>query len=415
MNAKTSDYSLIIIGSGAAGIGASQKATQQGINHLVLEASHRIGGRGLTELLGGYIPVDLGCHWMHCASQNPFVKQADHQGFHYQRRNPNFKPFINRQWQEKSYSSTFQAYIDKIAAEACLQYRNQNGISVWECFPQESLYMDWASYWLGLMHSNDPDQVSIADIATFDDTNEDWPVQEGYGALIAAVGNDVPTNLNCIVKKIIWHGSSVTLETSRGTISADKVIVTVSTGILDAGDILFDPVLPDWKLQAIHDLPMGNYNYLFFSVDPAAIPDAPSQIAYQSRENSQLIRVRPFDYPYISGCTAGRFAWWLEKQGEQAAEAWFRKILVDIFGSKINQSLGVFKSSAWGYDPWIRGAYSSLRPGCGSTRTDLIRPIDSKVYFAGEAASESQFNTAHGAWLSGQAAVSTILAVDGAT
>ena len=50
---KTSDYPLVIIGAGAAGLGASEQASALGVEHLVLEASHRTGGRGLTEYLEG--------------------------------------------------------------------------------------------------------------------------------------------------------------------------------------------------------------------------------------------------------------------------------------------------------------------------------------------------------------------------
>ncbi len=42
---SNSYYPLVIIGAGAAGLGASEKASAAGIEHVVLEASHRTGGR----------------------------------------------------------------------------------------------------------------------------------------------------------------------------------------------------------------------------------------------------------------------------------------------------------------------------------------------------------------------------------
>ena len=47
----------------------------------VLEASHRIGGRAYTEEPIPGMPFDLGCHWMHSTSLNPFVGIADEHGF----------------------------------------------------------------------------------------------------------------------------------------------------------------------------------------------------------------------------------------------------------------------------------------------------------------------------------------------
>ena len=47
------------------------------------------------------------------------------------------------------------------------------------------------------------------------------------------------------------------METPRGTITANAAIVTVSTGVLAAGAIQFDPPLPAETLAAIDALPMG--------------------------------------------------------------------------------------------------------------------------------------------------------------
>ena len=40
---------LLIVGAGAAGIGAAHAASAAGIDYAIVEASHRVGGRGLTE------------------------------------------------------------------------------------------------------------------------------------------------------------------------------------------------------------------------------------------------------------------------------------------------------------------------------------------------------------------------------
>ena len=70
---------------GAAGLGAGQKLKQLGASYIILEASHRVGGRGYTEEIAPGIPFDLGCHWMHSASLNPFVAMADNAGFTYRK------------------------------------------------------------------------------------------------------------------------------------------------------------------------------------------------------------------------------------------------------------------------------------------------------------------------------------------
>jgi monoamine oxidase len=74
-------YDLAIIGAGAAGLAAMRTARELGLDAVMLEASHRIGGRGYTEEIAPGIGFDLGCHWMHSASLNPFPAIADRFGF----------------------------------------------------------------------------------------------------------------------------------------------------------------------------------------------------------------------------------------------------------------------------------------------------------------------------------------------
>jgi monoamine oxidase len=51
-----------------------------------------------------------------------------------------------------------------------------------------------------------------------------------------------------------------------------------------------------------------------------------------------------------------------------------------------------------------------LVPGGGEARAALAQPLDDKLFFAGEATSPDAFQTAHGAWASGLAAMKLILA-----
>jgi len=410
MNIRTPDYPLVIIGAGAAGLAASVKATELGIPHLVLEASHRTGGRGLTEFLENGVPVDLGCHWMHCARQNPFVPLAEQLEFEYERSNPIYQAFVNGSWGKGAATVARNAYLESVETAVCDAYHSGKRVSIWDCMEQENPHCGWASYWFSLMHSNDPDQVSVSDIAEFDDTHEDWPLRQGYGALISATGEKCPVRLNTPVSEINWSSNQVRIVLSDGEINANKVLITVSTGVLGAGDIKFTPVLPVWKQQAIQDLPLGNYNNLFFPLMPGTLLDAPGAIGYAKDDVFAAIRVRPFGDDCVFVTVAGRFAWWLEKQGENAASQWFEDVLAEIFGDSVRKELGRFRASAWGFDPWIKGAYSSTAPGAVEPRKVLAHPIDQKLFFAGEATSLREFNTAHGAWKSGQDAVQALYA-----
>ena len=51
--------------------------------------------------------------------------------------------------------------------------------------------------------------------------------------------------------KVTWSGDGVAIETPRGTLRAAAIIITVSTGVLAAGHICFDPPLPASVQHAI--------------------------------------------------------------------------------------------------------------------------------------------------------------------
>ena len=52
------------------------------------------------------------------------------------------------------------------------------------------------------MTSADSDQVSVFDYTAYHDTGENWPVREGYGALLAQHAAGLPVSLNCAVERI---------------------------------------------------------------------------------------------------------------------------------------------------------------------------------------------------------------------
>jgi monoamine oxidase len=63
------DFVIVIVGGGAAGIGAARRLAAGRVSTLLLEASDRIGGRARAEKVAG-LPLDLGCGWLHSADRN---------------------------------------------------------------------------------------------------------------------------------------------------------------------------------------------------------------------------------------------------------------------------------------------------------------------------------------------------------
>eukprot|EP01116_Phalansterium_solitarium_P006231 TRINITY_DN18539_c0_g1_i1.p1 TRINITY_DN18539_c0_g1~~TRINITY_DN18539_c0_g1_i1.p1 ORF type:complete len:535 (+),score=185.93 TRINITY_DN18539_c0_g1_i1:35-1639(+) len=64
----------------------------------------------------------------------------------------------------------------------------------------------------------------------------------------------------------------------------------------------------------------------------------------------------------------------------------------------------------WGKNPYVGGGYSSANSGSSQqVREDLARPIDGRVFFAGEATNPTNFMTMHGAMETGETAAKLVL------
>lgn len=57
-------YGAIVIGAGSSGIGASVALASKNVNHIILEARNRFGGRTYATQVSG-IDVDLGASFVH--------------------------------------------------------------------------------------------------------------------------------------------------------------------------------------------------------------------------------------------------------------------------------------------------------------------------------------------------------------
>ena len=404
------DVDVAIVGAGAAGLGAARTLAAQGKTFVLLEASHRIGGRGYTEEIMPGVPFDLGCHWMHSASLNPFVEIADEFGMAYTKDGFERGIHSNGAWGSDEELAELDEFYERQQVKMRKSAEEGDDCSFYEATEREHRWTPFFDYFCSLDASADVDQISVVDFAAYNDTDENWPLKDGYGTLLSQVGAEIPVSLNSAVRSIDWSGGCVVLETAKGTVTAGRVVLTVSNGILAAGDIRFTPDLPDWKHQAVAGLPIGNYNRIGIAFDRDVFgPGASSGFTTDAVDGVPMaMSIRPFGYNYVVGITSGRFADWLERAGQQASIDYVEKKLQAVFGTDITKHVSATIVTAWGGDPWVRGAYSAALPGQSHQRSRLAEPLEDRIYFAGEATSTDAYATAHGAYLSGISAAETI-------
>jgi monoamine oxidase len=251
--------------------------------------------------------------------------------------------------------------------------------------------------------------VSTKDLGRYTDTGVNWRVVEGYGALIAAFGADLPIAFSAAVTAIDHSGPRIKIETPGGTISARAAIVTVPTDVLAGGAISFRPAL-DEKLAAAANLPLGLADKLFFRLErPQDFPKGEHLFGTIDKLTASY-DIRPLGRPIIECYFGGALAADLEKGGPAAFEAYAREQLTHHLGAHVAGNITAIACTLWQSDPFARGSYSHALPGHADDRVVLAASVGDRLFFAGEACSPEFFSTAHGAYLTGVEAARQVLA-----
>jgi monoamine oxidase len=406
-----SDVDVAIIGAGAAGLGAARALENSGLSLIVLEARGRVGGRGHTIMAAPDVVFDVGCGWLHSADQNSFVPIAEQLNFEINKALP--------PWRERAFGKAFpqherddfiralDAFYDR-AEQAAKTGRDGPANACLEPGNRWNPMIDAISTYV---NGSELDQVSILDMDAYEDTNINWRVRRGYGALMAAYGASCPLALNTKVTLIDHSGSRLRIETSRGTLSAAKVIVTVPTNLIADEAIRFHPKLPA-KVDAARGLPLGLADKVTLALDqPEDLPEEGNLRAATMRTEMGTYHLRPFGQPCIEGFFGGRFAQALEDAGDGAIAAQAIDDIAGLLGSDFRRRLKPLAESRWAHDEFARGSYSHALPGHAGARAMLAAPVDGRLFFAGEATSPNFFSTAHGARDSGERAAREVVAI----
>ncbi len=404
-----SEVDIAIIGAGAAGLGAARALENSGLSAIVLEARDRVGGRAHTIMAAPDITFDLGCGWLHSADRNSFVKIAERLNFEIDKTRP--------PWREQSLDAGFplkeradfiealDAFYDR-AEEAAKSGRDSAASSYLEPGNRWNPMIDAISTYV---NGCELDRVSILDMDAYEDTEINWRVRRGYGALMTAYAAPIPLALNCNVTLVDHSGKRVRLETSQGTLTAGKVIVTAPTNLIADESIRFHPALPG-KVAAARGLPLGLADKVMLALDqPDALPKDGNLRGATMRTAMGGFHLRPFGQPCIEGFFGGRFAQELEDAGDGALAARAIDEIVALLGNDFRRKLKPLSESRWAHDPFARGSYSHALPGHAGDRAVLAAPVDNRLFFAGEATSPNFFSTAHGARDSGERAAGEVL------
>jgi monoamine oxidase len=398
---------IVIIGAGAAGLAAARKLQDSALKFHVLEAKRHIGGRTVTDSVTLGAPIDLGGHWLHSPALNPLTPLADRYMFHVKHAAEDFRVAKNGALLSPADTEEVAAYIDSCFERIAKCTAEDHDCTVASLFPGKGRWHDLFEATFVAKQGMPPALCSALDFARYVWEGDDWAVLDGFGALIARHAQGIPVELETPAHRVGWGGKNgVRIETPRGTLEARAAIIAVPVGVLAKDAIRFDPLLPDWKRQAIDDLPMGSCNKvaLAFTRDIFGLEDA-MLIPDLGPDRSVEFVVREGGHDIVTTMINGPFAKELAAQGARAMADYALTQLAAIFGADVKQSVTdrlVFAD--WDHDPWITGCYALARPGRFTARAELGRPIEDRLFFAGEAIHDRYMGDVHGAHLSGEAA-----------
>jgi monoamine oxidase len=412
-------YDVLIIGAGAAGLAALRELHRAGLRVACLEALDRIGGRIYTvHEPHSSVAVELGAEFVHGRPPEIFdliaearlpVTERVHE-FHrvddaLRERDDGGMWRLLSAMEEAAENGPDMSFAD-FAAKAPFDGRAKRAATGYvEGF-------NAARAGIAGIHS----LAQEARAAEAIEGSRAFHLMQGYDSVACALAPaGAELRLNTIVERIVWKPGEASvhvrsaIDASKDALTASRVIVTASLGVLQAGAIQFDPE-PAEALEAARSLAFGQAMRVTLRLEQAPKFLRPGFLLSEEPVFPTWWSGVPEDAPIITGWSAGPKADILLGQSREAIIGKAVESLRRIAGGQLPR-IAAAHFHDWHADPFFRGAYSYVPAGKLAARTALAQPVDETLYFAGEAANTSGHGaTVHGAIESGRRAARYVIA-----
>jgi monoamine oxidase len=413
-------HDVIVIGAGAAGLMAARELTHAGKQVVVLEASHRVGGRVLTlfEERAG-VPIELGAEFVHgdAPTTTRLLDEArlatvpvsgEHvrsdngelspQGPIWKRMSRVFALMSKRRKTDRS----FQEFLDTRPGGARLARDRELADAFVQGF-------DGA----------DPTLISERSLAEQGDPTEGAAtarrVVNGYAALIVHLDREVSSfvRLNCRAQRIEWGDAGVRVVDATGTThSARAVVIALPLPMLQDGTLRIEPEIPALR-NAANRLVMGHVARTCVVVRERFWEEKTQELSFvhaPRRPFTVWWTQHPIQAPVLVGWAGGPAAQQLTRSG--TLEEVVLAELAHVFRMRRARTESIVESihwHDWSSDPLVRGAYSYVGVGGVSAPRTLARSIAGRVFVAGEATDAESGGTVEAALASGERAARAVV------
>jgi monoamine oxidase len=409
----SSEFDVAIIGAGAAGIAAARRCAATRARVTIIEGADRIGGRCVTDTTTFGTPFDRGAQWLAAPDVNPVVPLAMKSGLDMVSASSSQRVRIGKRYARTGEMEDFLTTSVRASRAITDAGRKQDAAAA-TAVPND--LGDWQStieFMLGpFSYGRDLADLSTADLARSAERDNGLFCRQGLGTLIAKLADGLPVQLSSPVLKIDWsERNKIEIKTAKGYVYARTVIVTVSTGVLAAGRLAFDPELPKRHIEAIDKLRLGSRDRIVLELPGNPLGLQQDELVYERvlSDHTAAILANIYGSTLCTVEIGGKFGASLAAAGEPAMVAFALDWLTGLYGADVRKAVRKTTATRWNHDPWTLGAASAAVPGGQWARPALAEPVKDRIFFAGEATHETLWGTVGGAWASGERAADAAL------
>jgi monoamine oxidase len=409
---------VMVIGAGMAGLAAARALAEAGRSVVVLEARQRIGGRIRTVRDGGVV-CELGAEFVHGRPPELWELIAEAGLTTYERTGD----FLVRGAQGLETRQDWEdddplEELEHFTGPDCsfVEYVDRLGLSAEER-EQELRYVEG----FNAADAKEASAMALGRQQSAEDAIEgdrSWRVREGYDRLpdflaerVKAAGGTVL--LGAAVATVRWSTKGVEAVCADGGVwTAQKVVVTLPLGVLQAGAVRIEPEVPA-ILAAARSMRMGKAFRCTLVFRERMWPERMSFLLTPDLLPGVWWTAHPAENRSLTGWSGGPRALGLLQLEPEELQ---RRVLAAVGEAlamgeeQVRAALTGFHTHVWGRDAWSRGAYSWVPVGGLEASAAMAEPVEDTLYFAGEHTDTTgHWGTVHAALRSGLRAARQVL------
>ena len=424
-------YDVLVLGAGIAGLAAARSLAAAGRRVALIEARDRIGGRIFTDRIsrnaGAPVSIELGAEFIHGLPPVTWdlIKEANLSTYELDGTQLSFA-----RGGFQSSSEDYGEAVSVIDEMTAWLERQPRGTDV--TFAQ---YLDLAGIdgsrrrrataYVEGFNAADSRVIGVAALVAQQRAEDKvhsgrlFHVEAGYHALPAFLSDRFRAAggtllLEHPVRRVRWSQNAVAVSGVNAggesfELHAERAIVTLPLGVLQAGTVEFEPAPQEiWSNAA--RMAMGPVVRISLLFDAKFWQQALSFLLTRDEVPSAWWTPMPNSAPLITGWAGGAKAAALTQR--IGARADWRALLEESLGTlsrmygiaaqELHSRLISWHTHDWQADPYSRGAYSYAPAGALNASANMTLPVADTLFFAGEHTDTTgHWGTVHGALGSG--------------